>query len=490
MSSILENINSTINEVMSPITDTVCALIFYSVSIGGYDIPLILVWLIGAALFCTLYFRFINFRGFKLAIDIVRGKYDFPNQKISGQVSHFQALTTALSGTLGLGNIAGVAIAIAVGGPGATFWMIVAGFLGMSSKFVECTLGVKYRNENEDGSVSGGPMYYLSKGLGKRGWKHTGKIFAAVFAVMCVGGALGGGNMIQVNQARVQFSSLSWLFGEFWTTDQGALLFGVLIAVVTGAVVLGGINTIAKVTDKLVPFMCALYVLAAIVILFFFYEKIPSAFESIFYNAFTLKSAFGGVVGAMIQGFRRAAFSNEAGIGSAAIAHSAVKTDEPITEGLVSLLEPFIDTVLICTMTALVLVITGAYTSTEAQGVQMTALAFDAVFGTAGNVILTVAVLLFAFSTIISWGYYGLKSWTYLFGEKKIFDVSYKIMYCVFVVIGSVMSLQKVVDFSDAMIFAMSIPNVIALIVLAPEVKKDLAVFMNKIKSGEIRRTN
>jgi len=490
--STLRKINDAIVENFTPVADSVTYYFFYEVPLLGFSIPLILIWLLVGALFCTIYMGFVNIRGFKHAIQIVRGKYDFPGKKkdgteVSGQVSHFQALTAALSGTIGLGNITGVAVAIAIGGPGATFWMIVAGILGMSSKFVECTLGVKYRNENADGSVSGGPMYYLSKGFAQRGMARWGKVLAVFFAVMCLGGSLSGGNMFQVNQARVQFQSLSGIFGAFWQSEEGALLFGVIIATLTSVVIIGGIKSIARVTDKLVPFMCALYVISALIILAFYYDKIPSAFKLIFNGALNFDAGIGGAVGAMIQGFKRAAFSNEAGIGSAAIAHSAVRTDEPITEGLVSLLEPFIDTVVICTMTALVLVITGTYNHQGIEGVEMTAQAFHSVFGSLGNIILTIAVLLFAFATMITWSYYGLKSWGYLFGENKYMAYLYKIIFCAFVVVGSVLSLNNLVGLSDALIFAMSIPNMIGLYLMAPEIRRDLKDFLLRIKTGEIK---
>ena len=371
----------------------------------------------------TIYMRFVNIRGFRMAIDIVRGIYSNPNDK--GEVSHFQALTAALSGTVGLGNIAGVAIAISLGGPGATFWMIIAGLLGMSSKFVECTLGVKYRIENADGSVSGGPMYYLSRGFAEKGWPGLGKVLAVFFAVMCIGGSIGGGNMFQVNQAFQQFEAVtggteSFIHGQGW-------IFGLVMALLVAVVIIGGIKSIAKVTDKIVPFMCGIYVLAALVILFGNFTRIPEAFGLIFAGAFSPMAISGGIVGVLIQGFKRAAFSNEAGIGSASIAHSAVKTNEPVTEGLVALLEPFIDTVIVCTMTALVIVITGTVDGggvwqplgAGGDGIHLTSTAFSSVI-TWFPIILAVAVILFAFSTMITWSYYGIKSWKYLFITRTI----------------------------------------------------------------------
>ncbi|MBL4577073.1 MAG: alanine:cation symporter family protein [Flavobacteriales bacterium] len=450
------------------------------------EVPLVLIWLIAGAIFFTIYMRFVNIRGFRLSLDIVRGKYTNPDEP--GQVSHFQALTTALSGTVGLGNIAGVAVAVAVGGPGATFWMILAGLLGMSTKFVECTLGVKFRNENPDGSISGGPMYYLSKGLKEKGKGTLGKVLAGFFAIMCIGGSFGGGNMFQANQASAQFTNLSWFEGTFMAGNGGAVLFGILMAIAVAIVIIGGIKSIANVTDKIVPFMCGIYVFAALVVLAYHIADIPGAFGEIFEGAFAPAALYGGVIGVLIQGFRRAAFSNEAGIGSAAIAHSAVRTKEPITEGLVALLEPFIDTVVICTMTALVLVITGVYTDTSVAGVEMTSVAFESVFGNIAAIILTLAVVLFAFSTMISWSYYGMKAWGYLFGESKWIQAVYKVIFCVFVFIGAIMALDPVIGFSDAMIFAMCFPNILGLYILSPGIKDDLNSFFARIKSGEIKK--
>lgn len=488
----VESVNDSVNTAMGPITDVVVSVIFYSIAIGDFNIPFVLVWLIVGAIVFTVKMNFINIKGFKTAIDIVKGVYSNPDEKEAGQVSHFQALTTALSGTVGLGNIAGVAVAVGLGGPGATFWMIFAGLLGMSSKFVECTLGVKYREEKEDGSVSGGPMYYLSRGLAGRKWlgmdmTAAGKVLAGFFALMCVGGSLGGGNMFQVNQARAQFMDLPFIAETAMNSNGGNVVFGIVMALLVAVVIIGGIQSIAKVTDKIVPFMCGLYVLSALVVLVVHVADIPSAFGAIFAGAFAPEAIYGGIVGVMIQGFKRAAFSNEAGIGSASIAHSAVKTKEPVTEGLVSMLEPFIDTVVVCTMTALVLVITGVYQG-EAAGVAMTSLAFESVFGGVANVILSIAVLLFAFSTMISWSYYGQKSWAYLFGDSKAMDHAYKLLFCLTVVIGAILSLGKVVDFSDSMIFAMCFPNIFGLYLLSGEVKGDLNSFFARVKSGEIKR--
>lgn len=458
------------------------------------EIPFVLIWLVLGALFFTVFFRFVNIRGFKHALDVVRGRFDDPND--SGEVSHFQALTAALSGTVGIGNIAGVAVAVSLGGAGATFWMIVAGLLGMSTKFVECTLGVKYRNVNADGSVSGGPMYYLSKGLAKRNLGKLGKVLAVLFAIACIGGSFGGGNMVQINQATALLTEATGGMESIFY--QRGWIFGVLMAAVVGVIIIGGIKSIARVTDKVVPFMVGIYVVAALIVLAMNFSEIPAAFGQIFNGAFNAEAMYGGLIGVLIQGFRRAAFSNEAGIGSASIAHSAAKTDEPISEGLVSLLEPFIDTVVICTMTALVIVISdyGSFTATEVfinekagdlDAIGLTSSAFAQSISWF-PIVLTVAVILFALSTMISWSYYGLKAWTFVFGEGKTANISYKVIFCLFVVVGSAISANQVFDFGDAMIFAMCFPNVLGLYFLAPEIRKDLQDYLSRVKSGEIKR--
>ncbi|MDZ7704026.1 MAG: alanine/glycine:cation symporter family protein [Trueperaceae bacterium] len=476
-------IDQAINDAIGPIADAISGIIFYSVPFFGTSLPLILVWLLAGAVIFTFYFGFINFRGFKHAIELVRGDYSDPND--AGEVSHFQALTTALSGTVGLGNIAGVAVAVAIGGPGATFWMIIAGLLGMSSKFLECTLGVKYRNEYPDGTVSGGPMYYLSKGFAERNMAGVGKFLAVFFAIMTIGGTLGGGNMFQANQAYQQTVSVTGGDASFFA-DKG-WLFGLILAVIVGVVIIGGISRIAKVTERIVPFMAAVYVGAALIILVINFQQIPAAFGTIITSAFGTTAVAGGFVGVLITGFQRAAFSNEAGIGSAAIAHSAVRTKEPLTEGFVALLEPFIDTVVICTMTALVIVITGTYTQTGLGGVELTSAAFESTISWF-PIVLAFAVIMFAFSTMISWSYYGTKAVTYIFGETQVAALTYRIIFCIFVVLGATLDLGAVIAFSDAMIFAMALPNLIGLYLLAPTVKRELNSYLARLKSGEIKK--
>ncbi|SFE33188.1 alanine/glycine:cation symporter family protein [Roseivivax sediminis] len=488
-------IDATINQIFADYTGWYVALIF--ADLPGTNFSWIALWLVVAALIFTFYFGFIQLKGFAHSIKLVKGDYSDPND--AGEVSHFQALATALSGTVGLGNIAGVAVAIGIGGPGATFWMIIAGLFGMATKFTECTLGVKYRNEYPDGTVSGGPMYYMVKGFKERGLPG-GSVMAVLFCFFTILGALGGGNMFQANQAHSQIANVVGEFPGFIT--------GIVLAVIVWLVIAGGLKSIAKVTEKVVPFMGIFYVIVSLLILIMNYDMILWAFGQIFVGAFTGLGVVGGFTGALIQGFRRAAFSNEAGIGSAAIAHSAVRTKEPVTEGYVALLEPFIDTVVICTMTALVIVITGVLnldpetglyvwnseagrisTEGEVQGVALTSAAYARALPWF-PVLLMVAVVLFAFSTMLSWSYYGLKAWTYLFGEGKVKELIFKFIFCVFIVIGAAASLGPVIDFSDAMLFSMAVVNVIALYLLMPIVRGELDHYVKRLRSGEIKKFN
>lgn len=457
--------------------DEKIALLHPNGDIQKKNIPFIVIWLSIGALFFTIRMGFINIKGFRHAIDLARGKYDDPNAP--GQVTHFQALATAVSGTVGLGNIAGVAVAISLGGAGATFWIILAGLLGMSSKFVECTLGVKYRDIAADGRVFGGPMNYLRNGLEKQNKKVLGKVLAGLFAVLCVGASFGGGNMFQANQA---FEAVSGQIPElvgygFW--------FGTVISLLVAAVIVGGIRSIAKVTEKIVPIMASIYVVACLAVIIINIENIGPAFAAIYDGAFNPSALKGGIIGVLIVGFQRAAFSNEAGVGSAAIAHSVAKTNNPPSEGFVSLLEPFIDTVVVCTLTALVLIFTGKHEVVGMGGAQLTSDAFGTVISWFPYV-LTGAIFLFAFSTMISWSYYGMRAWTYLFGKSKKAEMIYKMFFLVFVVVGASVSLGAVLDFSDMMILSMAFPNIIGLYLMSGEVKGDLNEYWRKLKAGEL----
>ncbi len=499
--ALAQSIDQTIDDWVGLITGPFVSFIFSP--LPGTSFPWIVLWLVIAATVFTFYFRFIQFRAFGHAIDLVQGKYD--TEKAPGEVSHFQALSTALSGTVGLGNIAGVAVAVSIGGPGATFWMILAGLMGMASKFTECTLGVKYRNEYADGHVSGGPMYYLSKGLAERGLGGLGRVMAIVFAVFCVLGAAGAGNMFQANQVHAQLVNVtggegSFLYGQGWLT-------GLMLASVVFLVIVGGIRSIARFASRIVPFMAVLYCGTALVIIMMNIDMLPWALGQILAGAFTDVGIAGGVVGALIQGFRRAAFSNEAGLGSAAIAHSAVRTREPVTEGIVSLLEPFIDTVVICTLTALVIIMTGMLqvdaqtglymwnaeagrivTEGNLTGVELTSAAFGSAFWWFPY-LLAVAVVLFAFSTMISWSYYGLKAWTYLVGEGKAKENVFNIVYCLVVIVGASTNLASVIDFADAAIFGMALINITGLYILMPVVKRELHSYWSRLQRGEIKPT-
>ena len=458
----------------------------------GATVPLVVAWLVVGATYFTIRMGFINFRGFKHAIDVVSGKYN--SKDAEGEVSHFQALSSALSATVGLGNIAGVAIAVSLGGPGAIFWMIVAGFLGMSSKFTECTLGQKYRLTRPDGRVMGGAMYYLQNGLAEFGertgisiMKPFGKLLAVSFVVLCIGGSFGGGNTFQVNQSlnAVQ-ESIPWLGEHRW-------VFGLIMAALTGLVIIGGIKRIAQTAEKIVPTMCGVYMLACIVVLLKHAGDIPDAFGTIFDSAFNPGAAWGGFIGVLVQGFKRAAFSNEAGVGSAAIAHSAAKTKEPVREGIVALLEPFIDTIIVCTMTGLVIVITGHYAGGSSAEVAEPFAAVNNGAGLTSTVfaseiswfphVLSAAVVLFAFSTMISWSYYGERCWAWLFGDGS--SMVYRVLFLIMVFLGSIITSTNVLDFGDLMILGMAFPNVLGLYFLSGDVKKDLDAYMKKLKNGD-----
>jgi len=517
-----KGLDEQINDAFMPFATWWEAFILSTLTIFEVEIPIVLILLFLGALFFTLYFGFVNIKHFSTAIAVVRGKYDeveslrtkvitntkeendntvIESESNHGEVNHFQALATAVSGTVGLGNIAMVAVAISIGGPGATFWMVIAGILGMSSKFVECTLGVKYRDIDTEGNVYGGPMYYLSKGLKEKGWTILGKFLATIFAVLCVGASFGGGNAFQTNQAAAQIISRFNIEGS----SSGSII-GLIFAILVGVVIIGGIKRIAKVTEKLVPLMAVLYVVSALFIILSNFSFVGDAIGLIISEAFSPRASIvGGCIGVMVQGFRRAAFSNEAGAGSAAIAHSAVNTKYAASEGLVGLLEPFIDTVIVCTMTAIIIVMfnmDGAFVygdvvngealmadGSRVGGVNLTSMAFDATIPGA-SYILVLAVTLFAFSTILSWSYYGLQSWKYLFGRGKWTDLTYKVIFLVFTILGAAITLDAVIKFSDAMILALVFPNMIGLLLLFPKVKEEMKRYVMAIKEFKSKNRN
>lgn len=472
-SSLQKKIDSFFGDyIVSPLA----AILFWPVP--GLDIPLVVAWLLAGAVFFTIKLRFVNIRLFIHAIELVLGKHDKPGQ--IGEVSHFQALTTALSATVGLGNIAGVAIAIGTGGPGATFWMILVGFLGMSSKFTECTLGQKYRKVRKDGRIMGGAMHYLSEGLKEKKLGGLGGFLAGLFCLLCIGGSFGGGNAFQIVQ------SLDLIKTVFPSLNEFSWVYGLVMCLLVGLVIVGGIKSISRVASYIVPFMCAVYLLACAFILLVNIEEIPNAFALIFEQAFSPDAAFGGFLGVLIIGIKRAVFSNEAGIGSAAIAHSAAKVSHPVEEGTVALLEPFIDTIVVCTMTALVIIITGAYldplNSTmilNNQGGALTSAAMGSVISWFPY-ILSFAVFLFAFSTMISWSYYGERCWAYLFGDRS--SIIYKFLFLIFTFLGSIITATNILDFSDLMILGMAFPNILGLIILSNNVKNYLTEYETSIK--------
>ncbi|WAU81421.1 alanine/glycine:cation symporter family protein [Streptomyces sp. Qhu-G9] len=495
LDSITQTIDDAVSDFFEPVAKRVSEVVFYAVPVGDTELPLIVAWLVVAGLIFTTWFGLVQIRKFALATKVVRGKYD--EEDSPGEVNHFQALTAAVSGTVGLGNIAGVAVAVSIGGPGATFWMILCGLLGMATKFVEVTLGVKYREHHADGTVSGGPMHYLPKGLAERfgnGGAKLGKVLAVLASIMILFFGLFGGNLLQANQSYAQIASTVGGEDGFMASSAGAVLFGLVVAALVGLVLLGGIRSIASVTSRLVPAMAGMYIVACLVVILTNVTAVPDAIQAIFKGAFEADGVTGGVIGALIVGFQRAAFSNEAGLGSAPIAHSAVKTKHPASEGLVALLEPFIDTVVICTMTALTIIIANPASWAEARagesigGVTITSDAFGTVLPWFPDV-LTVAVLLFAFSTILTWGYYGLKAWTYLFGKSRTSEIIFKTIWSVFVILGSLLSLDSLISLADSALFLLSVFNIIGLYLLAPVVKRELASFTDFVRSRSVRNS-
>ncbi|MBM4203823.1 MAG: alanine:cation symporter family protein [Gammaproteobacteria bacterium] len=466
-----QTIYQIINSAVQPLTDTVESTFFFAVPVAGADLPLIVLWLIIGGLFFTVYLRFINVRGFMHAWAVLTGKYAQSDDP--GEISQFRALTTAISGTVGIGNIAGVAVAISMGGAGATFWLIVAGLLGMSTKMAECTLGVRYRRIDAQGKVSGGPMYYLRHGFGELNRPRLGRALGGFYAATMVLGCLGIGNMFQSNQSAailidITGGDASPIAGMGW-------LVGLIMAIAVGVITLGGIRSIAATTVRMVPFMALLYIVLALLVILLDIERLPKAVARIWHGAFSPEGVAGGVLGVMIIGFRRAVFSNEAGLGSAAIAHSTARTPFPASEGHIGLLGPFIDTVVICTLTALVLIITGhdAVAPGTLSGIELSTRAFESTLSWSG-IPLAVCALLFAFSTIIGWEYYGVIAFTYLLGDSRLARIGFQLIFLGFVIIGASIELTAVVDLSDALVFIIAIPNLIGLYLLAPVIKAEI----------------
>ncbi len=470
-------VDDVLGETLGPIGSWLADKVFFQVAIGGVNVEVIVLWMLLPMIFLTFYYGFVNFRGFIPSLNVLRGKFE--DKSAPGEVSQVQALTTALSGTVGLGNIAGVAIAIALGGPGATFWMFVISIAAMAVKFSECTLAVKYREVHADGTVSGGPMYYLRHGLKNRGFARLGIILAVAYAVLTLPSIL---QVVQVNQAHSMFRAATGINEGLW--------FGVVIAVLTGVVIIGGIKQIAKVTVRLVPLMAGIYLIAGLVVIAVNITVLPDAFLVIFKTAFSPVAVEGGIIGAIIVGMRRAVYSTEAGLGTSSIAHAAAKTREPISEGLVGLMEPFIDT-LVGLVTAIIIVITGAYlfldpvTGENLGDIQMTSAAFESVFWWFPWV-LALAAFMFAFSTIISWSYYIEKVWTFLFGDTPRTVISFRIFFCVMLIPGAVMKTEHVVDFIDSVFFLLAIPNLLGIYFMAPEIRADMKDYFARLKAGKI----
>ncbi len=480
--------DSLINGTFAKLADISESIVLYSLDLGltnaagdPIKVPLILLWLAAASVFFTFYFGFINIRYFKHSVAVAFNRH--PEPDADGQISSFQALATSLSGTVGLGNIAGVAVAVTVGGPGAALWMVIMGMFSMSTKFIEVTLGVKYRHhpDPEDRKkISGGPMYYLRDALNNRGIPYLGTVLATLFAVACIGGAIGGGNMFQANQSFAQVLNVtggeaSWFYGKGW-------VFGLILAAMVAVVIIGGIKSIASAASKIVPFMAGIYLLAGFIIIAMNLPALPGALGIIVTSAFSLQAGVGGFIGALLAGVQRATFSNEAGLGSSAIVHATAQTNIPAKQGIAGMMGSFVDTVVICMMTALIIVISGVYETTDGMaGVELT----SAAMGSAVSwfpYVLALCVVLFAYSTLITWYYYGEKCLTFLFGEKRYVTLAFKLIFCAFVVLGAAAELKNVIRLSDAMFFSLAIPNIIGLYILAPEVKRDLKEYLQTLK--------
>ena len=475
------------NELFQSINHLFENILFFDIFFGyikGTSFPFVVAWLIAGGIYLTFKMNFVNLKMLPHSLAIVRGKYHTAQDK--GIITPFQSLTTALSATVGIGNIAAVSIAISLGGAGAAFWMIMAGFLGMTLKFTEVTLSIKYREFLPDGTIMGGAMEYLSKGFAKKGWVKTGKYLSFIYAIFLILGAIGAGNAFQVSQ------SLGVMKNEISFFNSYPYAFGIILAFITGLVIIGGIKRIAHVAEAIVPFMVAFYLLMVFWVLFVNFSAIDDAFVLIFKEAFTPTAVAGGMFGAMAQGFQRAVFSNEAGLGSAAIAHAPARVKYPIRQGLVSLYEPFIDTVIVCTMTALVVIITGVYTGgtpeldaiiSAKQGANLTSMAFGSVVSWFPH-ILGFAIFLFAFSTMISWSYYGERAWVYIFGIKS--SIIFKLIFLAFIIIATIANTSLMVDFSSILFLALAIPNIFGLLIMSSDVKQYLNEYMDKLKSGEL----
>jgi AGCS family alanine or glycine:cation symporter len=489
----LTAVEDAINSAFDPVSTAVQDVIFYAPSVFGVEVPLIVFWLVVAAAIFTVYLRGIQFTGWRTSLELVRGKYSRSSDP--GEVTHFQALTSAVSGTVGLGNIAGVGVAVTIGGPGATFWMILAGILGMCTKFVECTLGVKYREVHEDGTVTGGAFRYLPVAFERFG-SAVSRTLTIIFAIALFFFGAVGGNMFQANQTFAQAREITGGDDGFLGSSGSALVFGIVLAVLVGAVILGGITSIGRVTSRLVPLMAFIYIGACLLVIGINFTNIPWAIGEIISGAFAPVGVAGGVIGVLIIGFQRAAFSNEAGVGSAPTAHAAVKTKHPVSEGFVALLEPFIDTVVICTMTALTIVIADTSFYSDARdavaageappdGVVVTSRAFET-FLPQFPVVLAVAVALFAFSTLITWAYYSQKAFTTIFGRSKRNEMIFKVLFCLFTVVGTVLTFDSVLGFADAMLFVCAIVNLLACYLLLPKVKEEIRSFRQGLRDGSI----
>ena len=477
------NVDEFMDKHIAPVSDAVASWIFVPIKLGSSEVPLIIFWVLAAGIFFTIFFRGISIWGLKHAVDVVAKPTDKSGDG-NGEVSSFQALATALSGTIGIGSIAGVAISISIGGPGAAFWIFAGAILGMSIKFIEASLAVKYRRFNLDGTVSGGPMHYIAHGLTRKKMRWLGQPLSVLFAILCIGGGITGGNMIQINQTAHQIIFITG--GEHSIFHGFAWVLGTIAAILIGLVVMGGIKGIAKVTTVLTPTMCALYIISGLIVILANFANIPSALALIVKEAFHPTAVAGGVFGVIILGLRRSVQSNEAGTGAAAIVYAAAQTKEHISQGFIALLETFLTGVL-CLFTSFAIVFSGVLENTkigEISGIELASNAFQSVISFF-PIILSIIAVLFAMSTLISWAYYGQKAWTFLLGEGKKRVMAFNLIYCLFIIIGSAMNVQSIIDITDAMMIAMCVPNIIALYILCPEIKNDLKQYCSKYGIGK-----
>jgi AGCS family alanine or glycine:cation symporter len=486
------NLDSLIDSMLSPIADKISGIIFYSVTIHGVKVQLLVALLMFAAFYFTLRTKFIGIWGFKHAVKLLTKNYthkDAIKRKKKGEVSSFQALTATISASAGIGNVAGSAAAVSLGGPGVIFWMVTAGFFSMALKFSEVLLGIKFREVNPDGTVAGGPMYYIKNGLKYNKYlKGFAPYLSKIYAVCCIFAMIGGWNLFQINAMTTQITEVtggknSFFYGQSW-------LLGLIVAIITYFTIIGGIKAIGKFTSKVTPVMCTLYVTSAFIICLMNIGHIPSTIHLILSQAFHPKALAGGAFTCMLWGFRRAMFANESGLGTAPIAFSAVKTSKPVAQAFIAMLQPFVDTVIVGSATAFVIVVSGVYlTHTGLAGIEMTSSAFATVCPFF-PILLTFMASCFVLSTMLCGSYYGVKSWNFLFGESIVTTRTFQIIYCIFIIIGSAMNFKSIINLSDAFTLFLAVPNLIAVFLLSDVIMKELKRYCKRYNVGIYKKNS